>query len=119
MLFSNQTNSLTAAQLNDQPVLRFEDTHHAGVYQFQLKGETDGTIFVVQHDARESDLRKIADADLPVPAGSIIHWDPKGDFAAKVKQARVGAEYWLLILLVVLALVGLETYLAQKFSHSK
>ena len=119
VLFSNQTNSLTAAQLNDQPVLRFEDTHHAGVYQFQLKGETDGTIFVVQHDARESDLRKIADADLPVPAGSIIHWDPKGDFAAKVKQARVGAEYWLLILLVVLALVGLETYLAQKFSHSK
>ena len=35
-----------------------------------------------------------------------------------VQEARVGAEYWLLILLIVFALAGLETYLAQKFSQS-
>ena len=113
-----QTNTLTAEVLNDRPVLQFKDTHRAGLYEFQLKGDSQRTLFAVQPDQRESDLRKIVDADLPKGA-KLIHWDANMDFKAKVQEARVGAEYWLLILLIVFALAGLETYLAQKFSQSK
>jgi len=113
-----QTNILTAEVFNDRPVLQFKDTHRAGLYEFQLKGDSQRTLFAVQPDQRESDLRKIVDADLPEEA-KLIHWDANMDFKAKVQEARVGAEYWLLILLIVFALAGLETYLAQKFSQSK
>ena len=113
-----QTNTLTAEVLNNRPVLQFKDTHRAGLYEFQLKGDSQKTLFAVQPDQRESDLRKIVDADLPEGA-KIIHWDADMDFKAQVQEARVGAEYWLLILLIVFALAGLETYLAQKFSQSK
>ena len=113
-----QTNTLTAEVLNDRPVLQFKDTHRAGLYEFQLKGDSQRTLFAVQPDQRESDLRKIVDADLPKGA-KLIHWDANMDFKAKVQEARVGAEYWLLNLLIVFALAGLETYLAQKFSQSK
>jgi hypothetical protein len=117
----NQTNSLTAEVLSDQnrTVLQFKDTDQAGVYEFQMKGGTEKRLFAVRHDPRESDLRKITDADLPLPASSIVHWKWDSDFANQVRAARKGAEYWLLILLAVFALVGLETYLAQKFSQSK
>jgi hypothetical protein len=83
-----------------------------------MKDGSKETLFAVQPDQRESDLRKIVDADLPEGA-KIIHWDADMDFKAQVQEARVGAEYWLLILLIVFALAGLETYLAQKFSQSK
>ena len=113
-----QTNILAAEVLNDQPLLQFKDTHRAGLYEFQMKGDSRQTLFAVQPDQRESDLRKIVDADLPA-AAELIHWDSSTNFEEKVKTLRVGAEYWLLILLIVLLLAGLETYLAQKFSQSK
>ena len=61
---------------------------------------------------------KIEDGDLPADA-QLIKWEDAANFTAKVQEARVGAEYWLVILLIVLALAGLETFLAQKFSQSK
>jgi hypothetical protein len=117
-----QTNALTAEVLNDRPVLQFKDTHRAGLYEFQLKGDSQQMLFAVQPDQRESDLRKIVNDDLPVPPDQVILLDDSTDFTdfkTKVQDARRGAEYWLLILLVVLVLAGLETYLAQKFSQSK
>ena len=120
VVFAGRTNAATADKINEQPVLRFDDTHRAGTYTFQIKGEEGTeTMFVVQHDETESDLRKIANKDIPLDSDSVITWRADEDFTATVQKARTGAELWLLILLGVLALVGLETYLAQKFSHSK
>ncbi len=116
----NQATALSAEVLNDRPVMQYKDTHQAGLYEFQLKGDSQKKLFAVQPDQSESVLRKISDDELPEAAG-IIHWDGGDDkkkFENKVQEARVGAEYWLLIFLIVLALAGLETYLAQKFSQS-
>ena len=116
----NQATALSAEVLNERPVMQFRETHQAGLYEFQLKGDSQKKLFAVQPDKRESVLRKINEKELPEAAG-IIDWDGGDDeknFEDKVREARVGAEYWLLIFLIVLALAGLETYLAQKFSQS-
>ena len=115
----SRTNNLTAQTINGQPVLQFEDTHRAGFYSFQLKGATaTAQRFAVQPNQRESDLRKVADGDLPVGA-DVIRWKSNSDFKAMVQKKRVGAELWLWVLGVVLLLAGLETFLAQRFSQSK
>jgi len=113
-----QTNRLSAEVLLDRPVLQFKETHRAGLYEFNLDGDEHSTLFAVQPDQRESDLHKVNDSALPT-AATLIHWEADADLKAQVKKARVGAEYWLIVLLVVLAMVALETYLAQKFSQSK
>ena len=112
------TTTLRPEVLNDQPVLQYKETHRAGLYEFQLNDNSQKKLFAVQLDQRESDLRKIDDDDLPEGA-KIIHWAADKNFEDKVQEARIGVEYWLLIFLIVLALAGLETYLAQKFSQSK
>ena len=112
-----QTTTLRPEVLNDQPVLQYKETHRAGLYAFQLNDNSQKKLFAVQLDQRESDLRKIDDDGLPEGA-RIIHWAADKNFEDKVQEARVGVEYWLLIFLIVLALAGLETYLAQKFSQS-
>lgn len=113
-----QTNRLSAEVLRDRPVLEFKDTHRKGLYEFQLDGEEKTTLFAVQPDQRESDLHKVNDSELP-SAATLINWEANTDLKEQVQKARVGTEYWLWILLVVLAMVALETYLAQKFSQSK
>ena len=113
-----QTNRLSAEVLRDRPVLQFKQTHRAGLYEFNLDGDERVTLFAVQPDQRESDLHKVSDSELPT-AATLIHWDADTDLKEQVQKKRVGAEYWLVILLVVLAMVALETYLAQKFSQSK
>ncbi|MBC8324236.1 MAG: BatA domain-containing protein [Verrucomicrobia subdivision 3 bacterium] len=113
-----QTNRLSAEVLLDRPVLQFKETHRAGLYEFILNGDEQATLFAVQPDQRESDLHKVNDSALPT-AATLIHWEADADLKKQVKKARVGAEYWLIVLLVVLAMVALETYLAQKFSQSK
>lgn len=105
---------------SERPAMQYNNTHQAGLYEFQLKGDSQKKFFAVQPDQRESVLRQVEDDGLPKSA-KVVRWNAdtdKNGFAASVKEARVGAEYWLLIFLVVLALVGLETYLAQKFSQS-
>ena len=51
--------------------------------------------------------------------GNLINWKTTADFNKALSKNRFGAEYWFLIFLGILALVGLETYLAQKFSQAK
>ena len=115
----SRTNNLTAQTINEQPVLEFKDTHRAGFYDFQLKGDSVNRVrFAVQPDQRESDLRKIDDGDLPAGA-DLIRWDSNIDFKAAVQKKRIGAELWLWVFGIVLFLAGLETFLAQKFSQSK
>ena len=116
----NQATALSAEVLNDRPVMQYRETHQAGLYEFQLKGKSEKKLFAVQPDRSESVLRKIDDNELPEVADT-IHWNGGADeesFKDKVQEARIGTEYWLLIFLAVLALAGLETYLAQKFSQS-
>ena len=115
----SRTNNLTAQTINGEPVLQFEDTHRAGFYSFQLKGAA-ATVqrFAVQPNQRESDLRKVADGDLPAGA-DVIRWKSNSNFKDMVQKKRVGAELWLWVLGIVLLLAGLETFLAQKFSQSK
>ena len=115
----SKTNNLTAQTINGEPVLQFEDTHRAGFYSFQLKGAAaTAQRFAVQPNQRESDLRKVADGDLPAGA-DVIRWKSNSDFSDMVQKKRVGAELWLWVLGIVLLLAGLETFLAQKFSQSK
>jgi hypothetical protein len=113
-----QTNRISAEVLRDRPVLQFKDTHRKGLYEFQLDGEEKTTLFAVQPDQRESDLHKVNDSELP-SAATLINWEGNTDLKEQVQKARVGTELWKWILLVVLAMVALETYLAQKFSQSK
>jgi len=114
-----QTNVITAQQINDLPVLEFNDTHQAGFYTFELAGDAGRKQkFVVKHDTRESDLTMATDAEIS-ETGSLINWRTTTDFNKALSKNRFGREYWPYIFFVILALVGLETYLAQKFSQAK
>lgn len=103
------------------PTLTFEHTDRAGRYQVQLDDLTDATLFATQPDPRESNLAALTEDDLAAlgKSAAVTRWTPHTSLRQTVEQKRVGAEFWLPLAILVLALAGTETALAQYFSRSK
>ena len=112
-----------------QGTLRFGDTDRAGIYEviYEYPDDSDETAeppapvrFATQPDTRESNMTALALATrkaMDEHAG--LHDWPQPDLAAALKRDRVGAEFWLPIILIVLLFGALEIWLAQKFSRPK
>ena len=103
------------------PVLSYDATDKAGIYEVSIADPPTVIKFAVQPDPSESNL-----SELPVDevtalglVAAVQRWNPTLNLREWVEKARVGAEFWLPILMLVLALAALETFLAQYFSRAK
>jgi len=126
----DQAETLIVNTESGQGTLRFGDTDRAGIYEviYEYPDDSEETAdppppvrFATQPDTRESNMTSLSPATrktMDKHAG-IHDWRPQNDLAAALKRDRVGAEFWLPIILIVLLFGALEIWLAQKFSRPK
>ncbi|MBI5802156.1 MAG: BatA domain-containing protein [Verrucomicrobia bacterium] len=107
--------------VNGTPVLSYEATDKAGIYEVSIADPATVIKFAAQPDPSESSLSELP-AEEVTALGQVVavqRWHPTLNLREWVEKARVGAEFWLPILMLVLALAALETFLAQYFSRAK
>jgi len=77
--------------------------------------------FATQPDPSESNLSELPPDEVKAlgQVAVVERWSPMLQLRELVEKARVGAEYWLPILILVLLCAALETFLAQYFSRAK
>lgn len=94
-----------------------ENTRTAGFYRVAAAGGTD--LFAVNRDPRESDLtaldRAELDKRLPPRSWAWIGWNE--DLVSALDRTRQGVELWRHLLVAALALLAIETALAQAFGR--
>ncbi len=103
-----------------QPLLRYEDTDHAGAYDVTIETEPPVKMqFAAQADPAESNLDPVPDMELKTlgPGTEVIHWDA-GSRAAP-GWTENGREIWALFAALALAAACFESYLAGRFSAAK
>jgi len=107
--------------VNNTPVLIYEATDKAGIYEISIAEPATVLKFAAQPDPSESSLAELPGEEVSAlgQVAAVQRWNPTLNLREWVEKARVGAEYWLPILILVLALAALETFLAQYFSRSK
>ena len=125
----DQAETMIVSTEEGQGTIRFNDTDRAGIYEviYEYPEGTEETReppvpmrFAIQPDTRESNMTVLAPATRQAVAGHAgIHDWPHAGLAAALKRDRMGAEFWLPIILLVLLLGALEIWLAQKFSRPK
>lgn len=107
--------------VNGTPVLSYDATDKAGIYEVSIADPATVIKFAAQPDPSESSLSELP-AEEVTALGQVVavqRWNPTLNLREWVEKARVGAEFWLPILIAVLALAALETFLAQYFSRAK
>ena len=126
---ADQAETLIVSTESGQGTLRFGDTDRAGIYEviYEYPDDSEETTeppapvrFATQPDTRESNMTALSPATrktMDEHAG--LHDWPQADLTAALKRDRVGAEFWLPIILIVLLFGALEIWLAQKFSRPK
>ncbi len=126
---ADQAETLIVSTESGQGTLRFGDTDRAGIYEviYEYPDDSEETAeppapvrFATQPDTRESNMTALSPATrktMDKHAG--LHDWQQADLAAALKRDRVGAEFWLPVILIVLLLGALEIWLAQKFSRPK
>lgn len=107
--------------VNDTPVLTYEATDKAGIYEISIAEPATVLKFAAQPDPSESSLAELPAEEVNAlgQVAAVQRWNPTLNIREWVEKARIGAEYWLPILILVLALAALETFLAQYFSRPK
>src|SRR6185436_4282808 len=107
--------------VSDVAALRFEDTDVAGVYGFEVADPPLKEIFAVQSNSSESSLDALSPTQLQA-LGQVAHvvpWKPDLSFRDEVGQVQAGAEFWIPLVLLGIALAVAEIVLGQWFSRSK
>jgi len=104
-----------------QPVVQFEQTDLAGLYDAKIADPALALKFAVQSDPGESSLDELSPAQLATlkDVASVIAWTPNLSLKGLAEKSRTGLEFWLPIIIACLALAGVETFLGQWFSRSK
>ncbi len=104
-----------------QRQLSYEDTRHAGAYELQLKlpDETRTVLFARNVDPREGLLQRAAGEQtlrgwLGVEFTYVDRLKPAEEASADVGEHR---EYWKLALALMLVVLAVEVFLAQRFGH--
>lgn len=107
--------------VNDTPVLTYEATDKAGIYEISIAEPATVLKFAAQPDPSESSMAELPAEEVNAlgQVAAVQRWNPTLNLREWVEKARVGAEFWLPILIAVLALAALETFLAQYFSRAK
>lgn len=119
---ASNTRDLRRVELvNDTPVLTYEATDKAGIYEISIAEPATVLKFAAQPDPSESSMAELPAEEVTSlsQVAAVQRWNPTLNLREWVEKARVGAEFWLPILIAVLALAALETFLAQYFSRAK
>jgi hypothetical protein len=104
------------------PLLEFDETDMAGVYDARIGDDATPTLrFATQSDPGESKLEELSPADLKVFDGvaQIIRWSPEQSLRTFLQTERTGSEFWLAFALLALVLAVAETWFGNRWSKSK
>src|SRR4051812_8823438 len=106
---------------NGWPLLQYEGTDLAGVYDVSVPDPPLALKFAAQPDSAESSLEEITPAQRMTlqAVANVIDWSPNFSLRSVVEKDRSGVEFWLPIAILVLLLAALETFLGQWFSRAK
>jgi Aerotolerance regulator N-terminal/von Willebrand factor type A domain/CARDB len=107
--------------VNGWPLLQYEGTDLAGVYDVSVPDPPLALKFAAQPEASESSLEEITPAQRMTlqSAANVIDWSPNFSLRGLVEKDRSGVEFWLPIAILVLLLAAVETFLGQWFSRAK
>jgi hypothetical protein len=107
--------------VNGWPLLQYEQTDLAGVYDVNIADPAMSLKFAAQADAAESSLEELSPAQVSTlkMVANVINWTPNLSLRGLVEKDRSGVEFWLPIVVIVLLLAALETFLGQWFSRAK
>jgi hypothetical protein len=107
--------------VNGWPLLQYEQTDLAGVYDVNIGDPPTALKFAAQPDASESSMEELSAAQLTAlkTVANVINWSPSLSLRGLVEKDRSGVEFWLPIAILVLLLAGVETFLSQWFSRAK
>ena len=103
------------------PLLQFEGTDRGGTYDVTVNDPAMSLRFAAQPDPAESSLEELSEEDVK-SLGAVAHvlrWSPGLGLREAFEKDRLGAEFWLPLLLLVLACATGEMYVAQRFSRAK
>lgn len=104
------------------PLLEFDETDMAGVYDARIGEDATPTLrFATQSDPGESRLEELSPTDLKVFDGvaQIIRWSPEHSLRTLLQKERTGSEFWLAFALLALVLAVAETWFGNRWSRSK
>ena len=102
-------------------LLQFDNTDRGGAYEVAVKDPALTLRFAAQPEPAESSLEELPEEDVKA-LGAVAHvmrWSPNLSLREAFEKDRLGAEFWLPLLLLVLACAAGEMYVAQRFSRSK
>jgi hypothetical protein len=113
--------SLPALHDGRQRVVTHADTRAAGIYEllFTLPDRSEHKVFFARRvDPRESDLAKATEAQMRAALDRPYRY--LGDLAVREAAAEEEAPrqaLWRVFLAILLGVLGLETFLGQRFGH--
>ncbi len=107
--------------VNGVPLLQYEQTDLAGVYDVNVADPPLALKFAAQPDASESSMEELSPAQINTlqSVANVLNWSPNFSLKGLVEKDRSGIEFWLPIVVLVLLLAALETFLGQWFSRAK
>ncbi len=107
--------------VNGWPMAQSGQTDLAGLYDAKVTEPPLALKFATQADPGESSLDELSPAQLTTlkSVATVVPWTPGLSLKGLVEKGRTGLEFWLPLLLVCLAIAGVETFLAQWFSRSR
>ena len=115
---SGEKNTVTPTVDERGAIVQLENPRKAGFYHVAVDGGSTDT-FAVNRDTAESDLRSLDEAALKklLPVRSWAWIGLNDDLLTAINKSRQGVELWRFLLFGALALMCLETALAQVFGR--
>ncbi|HXG48954.1 MAG TPA: BatA domain-containing protein [Methylomirabilota bacterium] len=104
-----------------QPLLQYDQTDRAGVYEVAITDPTFKLKFAAQADPRESSLEELSPAQLaPLRhTANVVSWTPDLSLRTLMQKGRSGLELWVPVAVICLLVALLEIALGQWFSRSR
>jgi len=122
VLFRDPTGKDSPIQVTErdgQRVVTFEKPEWPGFYEARYAAGTPPLVAAVNVDPTESDVKSLIGRALPAAfKGLPVRLAAWGDdIAVAIRASRVGHELWRVLLIVGLAVLALESFLAHRFSR--
>jgi hypothetical protein len=107
--------------VNGSPVLQYDQTDYAGVYEVKVADPAYELKFAAQPHPSESSMDELTLAQVNnlKTAANVVTWTPGFTLKGFAERDRTGFEFWLPIVIGALMVAGAETFLGQWFSREK
>src|SRR5687767_5903954 len=107
--------------VNGSPVLQYDQTDYAGVYEVKVADPAYELKFAAQQHPSESSMDELTLAQVNnlKTAANVVAWTPGFTLKGFAERDRTGFEFWLPIVIGALMVPGAETFLGQWFSREK